>query len=321
MFVMHSTSQAWASHRRPIEAVERSATSQIGLSCLLLATVALLFSWQASGMEPPLPAGSGAKAGANSTADKNALPPRVDLAGRVEDKAPIRSWQENPVEAKAYCEVVIHANQTSQEVFGRAARRDVTFAHLFEEPAKYRGEVIHVAGRLKRLRRFEAPGPVQQAGIPFIYEGWIFDAERYGANPTCVIFTELPSGLEVQEELDKRVGFDGYFFKRYRYQAQDAWRDAPLLIGNTIVLARGDRAASSGDGGPWTQPIVALILTVVGVSVGLILCLALWFRSSDRRIRRLLSDRRPLFHDASEGTFGLNESKPTGSGSNMDSPS
>ena len=44
-------------------------------------------------------------------------------------------------------------------------------------------------------------------------------------NPRCVIFTKLPEGVEVREETDHRVAFDGYFFKRYRYQAGDGWRE------------------------------------------------------------------------------------------------
>ena len=69
-----------------------------------------------------------------------------------------------------------------------------------------------------------------------LYEGWIFD-DLYIANPFCVLFTELPPGLHVGEKLEYRVGFDGYFFKRYRYKdGQGTVRDCPLFIGRTLAV-------------------------------------------------------------------------------------
>src|SRR5262249_36101956 len=78
------------------------------------------------------------------------------LAG-VEDRARVRSADENYYEANAYSYVLVQAHKTSGPVFAKSARTDLTFAHLFEEPQKYRGQVVHLEGRLLRLRRFDAP--------------------------------------------------------------------------------------------------------------------------------------------------------------------
>ena len=46
------------------------------------------------------------------------------------------------------------------------------------------------------------------------------------------------------------VSFDGYFFKKYRYQSVDTekkkpvWRDTPLLIGSTLRVAKASASRS-----------------------------------------------------------------------------
>ena len=166
----------------------------------------------------------------------------------------------------------------------RRLRRDVTFAHLFEEPAKYRGQVIHVEGRLRRVRHFDAPKFIQDShGIRDLYEGWLFEPDVYGANPRCVIFTKCPEGIEVREETDHRVAFDGYFFKRYRYQAGDGWRNAPLFIAPTLTLTS---SPSSTDGrglsiGTLATGFVGLIVATAATA----LVLGWWYCRGDRRLR------------------------------------
>src|SRR4051794_39514169 len=76
----------------------------------------------------------------------------------VEDDAPIRGAADNRDEALAYDLLVLHARQMPADILKKAARRELTFAHLFgAERAKYRGELVHVAGRLRLLRWMEPP--------------------------------------------------------------------------------------------------------------------------------------------------------------------
>jgi hypothetical protein len=163
----------------------------------------------------------------------------------------------------------------------------VTFAHLFEEPEKYRGEVIHVDGRLRRVRRFDAPRFIEEAlGIKVLYEGWLFEPDVYGANPRCVIFTNLPLGIAVGEDTDHRVAFDGYFFKRYRYKAGDGWRDAPLFIAPTLtVLSSPARVSSSPfSAGTLATSFVGLIVATAAAAVAL----GWWYRRGDHIVRARL---------------------------------
>jgi len=128
------------------------------------------------------------------------------------------------------------------DALAKAARKDVTYAKLMQEPTKFRGEPLHIKGRLRRLIKMDAPKPLLNDGIKVLYEGWIFpESEEGGANPYCIIFTELPKDVELGERVNYRATCDAYFFKIYRYKAGgDKTRDAPLLIGRTFALQKGD---------------------------------------------------------------------------------
>jgi hypothetical protein len=85
-----------------------------------------------------------------------------DLLRRVEDDAPVRNAADNHDEALAYEYLFHYAAQVPLDALRQAARHDLTFAHLFgPERYKYRGELVHVEGRLKRL-----PRPVRSLGVP-----------------------------------------------------------------------------------------------------------------------------------------------------------
>jgi hypothetical protein len=202
-------------------------------------------------------------------------------------------------EYEAYWRILVQAHYTSAKAFAKAARRDVTYVHLFNEPERYRGEVVRVSGRLIQLRRFDPPMEARAAGVCDLYEGWIM-TDAFGENPVCIAFTDLPSGLTVdnQRKYNEPVCFDGYFYKRYRYKAYDnkkpkEYRDAPLLIGHTLT---GQFETSIVDDEPesWEHDLIWLFLGVVGgAAVGLIV-LTVWFRHHDRRVRRRLGARRQV---------------------------
>lgn len=206
--------------------------------------------------------------------------PKVDFKGRVNDRTEIGNGEE----AKAYCQALIAAFTTPAEAFARAARRDVTFAHVFEETDKYRGNVIHIEGWLKRLRRFDPPEFVKTYDVADLYEGWVFNPEVYGANyKWCILFPVLPAGLEVGEKLDRAISFDGYLFKLYRYRAGDGLRDAPLLIGRAPELKASAPAAE--DDGSFSRTLLGGLVAVVAGSVALTIGLGWWYRRGDRHVR------------------------------------
>ncbi|HLJ94610.1 MAG TPA: hypothetical protein VKU02_15595 [Gemmataceae bacterium] len=212
-----------------------------------------------------------------------------DLLEGIEDKAPVRSAAENYAEARAYNYLLVQANSTPVAAFAKSARRDLTFAHLFEEPGKYRGQIVHIEGRLGRLRRFDAPRLAAKQGVPVLYEGWIF-GDAYFSNPYCVIATAVPPSVPLGESLNHRVALDGYFFKRYRYKAGDGWRDAPLLIGHALV----DREVASGGtaDGAFADWLFPALLAVLVITALLVVGLHWWFRHADRRMQTHLDRTR-----------------------------
>jgi hypothetical protein len=196
-----------------------------------------------------------------------------------------------PKEAGAQDYILLEAQKTPLAAFAKSSRKDITFAHLWEEPEKYRGQVVHIAGRLKRLRQFDTSDFARQRGLKVVYEGWIY-GDEYFSNPYCVLFTELPTGVQIGESVEYRVAFDGYFFKRYRYEAGDGWREAPLLIGRSVRL-REELAAPSAEGSEAVSDfLVPAFLTVVLATAVLGIGLAWWFRRGDQRVQARLSQAR-----------------------------
>ncbi len=197
----------------------------------------------------------------------------------------------NP-EYEAFWNILVQAHYTSTEAFAKAARRDVTYVHLFNEPERYRGKVIHLAGRLIRLRRYDAPDEARAAGLADLYEGWIM-TDEYGKNPVCVAFTDLPDGLKVDNErkYNEPVTFDGYSYKRYRYQASDGkLHDVPMLVGRAPV---GQFASEEpGESDNWGHHVMWGFLAVVGGTVVGVLVLTAWYRYQDHRVRQRLHNSR-----------------------------
>jgi hypothetical protein len=207
------------------------------------------------------------------------------------------------LETEAYYHFLVEAYYTSARAFAKAARRDLSYGHLMNQPRKCRGEVVHFEGRLERVRRYDPPLQLAQAGLNDFYEGWIV-SDLYGrARPIMVAFTELPPGLRVGESLDVPVTFDGYFFKKLKAVDKNKQRpyEAPLVVGHApaVVHTRPQTAADD-----WAEHVVPVFLGVLGATVFAIIGLTFWLRRSDLRAReRLLVARQgPFVEPAPEAT-------------------
>ena len=225
---------------------------------------------------------------AQEPAEKSAIVDR-DLLADVEDKAPVRNATENYPEERAYNYLLIHARKFSVADLHSQARADLAFVHLFEEPAKYRGQLVTLEGRLRRLLRFDPPALPAKEGVPNLYEGWLYTGGS-ATNPFCILASELGLGLTTGEKIDREVTYTGYFFKRYRYKAGDGWRDAPLLIGRSIELSKESSAepAPALVGTVYMPAIFALLAATLLLALGL----AWRLRAGDRKVRARLQQIR-----------------------------
>ncbi len=221
------------------------------------------------------------------------------LLDLVQDSRGIPAAVSDDLELRAYFAFLAAAHRTPRSVLEKAARTDVTYAHLFTEPGKFRGQVVELRGQLRRIRKFEAPASARIAGIPYLYEGWIF-YKTLGGNPFCVLFTELPKGLQVAEEMDIPVKFAGYFYKRYRYVPADQpagrsdyKREAPLLIGHAPTpLGPGEIVAPGKEDTNWAKALLPIFVGGIIVTVVVGFVVLLWTRRADRTIKNRLAALR-----------------------------
>ena len=212
-----------------------------------------------------------------------------DLRGRARDEAPRSDWAFYDV----YCQALVLSLLTPAAAFERAAEenRHVTFAHLFRNPKQFRGQVIPVQGRLMMLRKWDAPRKAQEDGVRFIYEGWVEGPTRH-TNPYCVVFTELPAGLKVSEKVDRKITFNGYFIKKFRYTAANADRLTHLLIGPTVTVHDPAPPPGADKEEPYAKGILFYVICGLLGIVGLVLVMNWFFRRGDQRTHSQISQVR-----------------------------
>ena len=218
----------------------------------------------------------------------------------VRDDTPFGNWRliapeeipaEERDEERVFWQAVLAATRTPAEAFAQAAlnQRHLTFGHLYAEPAKYRGQVVHIEGRLARLKQLDPPHWIQLKDIHVLFEAWIY-LNQPGTHPVCVLLPHQPDGIEPGDGLNHRVAVDGYFFKRYRYisgRLDQAGKNVPL---NTVLLiapnaklitaAGPARDLSSAPTAGWTWLVGAAMMAVL-LMVGLVW----WLRRGDRQVR------------------------------------
>lgn len=211
----------------------------------------------------------------------------------------------------AYSEALVNAFDVPMDVFKKSAEenRTVTIAHLMSTPARYRGKVIGVQGRMVRLRREEPTHAAKEKGVKSTYVGWVFGPTKH-SNPFCVQFPILPQGLEPSEKMDQEVQFYGYFLATYKYEG--ARNDdntpriltTPLLIGPTVLVEKKAPVIEKAE--------TPLALVILGLAVSFLLFLSVvfflmffWFQRGDRKVLSSLDEIKsknlpPMFTNESE---------------------
>lgn len=228
------------------------------------------------------------------------IPLNREFLAKVRDHRPLANGmdpkRDDSGELLAYADALAKAYQTPIDALANGARRDVLRTQLFDAPHQYRGETLHMEGKMRLIVKFPAPLLVSYLGIHDLYEVWFFE-NSYGANPTCALVQELPQGLEPGPQNDVPISVDAYFFKIYRYASRDrstnaVEREAPLLIGRTIGLITEVPAPASAGQGIWTMSssLMNLFLVLIAGFVALAAFATWWFRRSDQATRRRLKE-------------------------------
>ncbi|MCA9005073.1 MAG: hypothetical protein KDA70_07335 [Planctomycetaceae bacterium] len=155
------------------------------------------------------------------------------------------------------------------------------FLDLFKNSDRYKGRLVTLTGRVRKLIHYPAAED-NQYGIKTLYEAWLFTDDSQ-QNPTVVICTEVPpalkDGLPEGTDVIDHVTVTGYLFKMYVYNAQDTSRVAPLILAKQLewnprtVDERGSRLFSQILAG-------TLVILIVGIAI------VMWKASQrDKRFR------------------------------------
>jgi hypothetical protein len=236
------------------------------------------------------------------------IPPALDrqlrIFRRIENDTWVARSSDRWEEAVAYNRVLLHARRWSTQELEEFARRDLRFADLYFDGHRelsdgrrdFRGsrsyllELVRLEGRLVMLRSFAATRKLQQAGIDTLYEGWLIPQNEPRGNPVCLVFTELPEGMEAGGRTNYWVSFAGYYFKLMRYESAERSVDdpsrfvvkrAPLLLGRSVILRPDPEAASPVSWAAFSRTATVVIVGLVLIALGL----TWWYRREDRRIR------------------------------------
>lgn len=148
--------------------------------------------------------------------------------------------------AHAYYHLVTIAAQAPAHLLGREARRDVSFANLWNDPDTYRGELIYLNGYLRGLHKFEATTNrrFNPTGLNFLYQGDLFTEESRHL-PYVIVVPSIADGMPLGTDQSENVTFAGYFLQLWRYTAAgNVERAAPLLIGRILVWQPAPRSES-----------------------------------------------------------------------------
>jgi len=223
-----------------------------------------------------------------------------DKYSGVEHRQPLRGAggpDGNKWEWQSYCNLILHAREVPREALAKAARHDVFYPNLLAEPDKFGAQPIHLEGRVKRMLKTDAPRILQNDGIRYLYEAWIFPDEKNAGNPYQVVFTELPKNAELGDKVKYYIACDAYFFKILRYEAPDSKdsskmvrRFAPMLIGRSFSII--DAPKQSDEDSPFAGTLIPAVLILVGVLVVIFFVLTWWFRRGDRKVQARIREAR-----------------------------
>lgn len=139
----------------------------------------------------------------------------------VTDKTPVGLR-----DTAAFVKLLDRARETSDADLARAARRDIYFSHLWQNPKLYRGVPVYLLGTAFRITH----EPSKHTKSGWLYQAWIVTPES-SPNPYICVFEDAPQKLPLGDKLSERVVFNGYFLKLLAYQAHDKERGTPMLVG------------------------------------------------------------------------------------------
>jgi hypothetical protein len=168
-----------------------------------------------------------------------------------------------------YYHLITLAATAPADLLERNARRDVTFAKLWNDPEKYRGELVYLKGYLRGLRPVKPTderyfNPVQ---LETLYDGYLV-TEDSRPNSFVVVVPRVADGMPTSMNIIENVSFAGYFFKLWSYEAADgSARAAPLLVGQIVSWTPAPRYEQAGQLSTFLAAAFILLVVMVGGAI------------------------------------------------------
>jgi hypothetical protein len=175
--------------------------------------------------------------GTSSADDREEQEAAEEEFAAVSDKAAL-SIEEMP----SYWRLLRWARSQSFSEMKSHARRDVLYTQLWQQPEKFRGQLVSL--RLHLVRSLEHDAPQNSAGFKQVCEvwGWTDESQSF---PYVAVLVERPPELKLGGKIDQEASFVGYFLKTMAYtDALGERRASPLLLGRLQLRERMATAAS-----------------------------------------------------------------------------
>lgn len=190
--------------------------------------------------------------------DQDEVAAAQDQLEAIDDRAPLKQR-----EMGAYWRLMNWSRTEPFNQLENRAKDDVPFTQLWEQPEKYRGQLIRLRMHVRRVLEYDAPENTY--GIAKVYEAWGW-TEESRSFPYVVVFPEAPPDLPIGTDVRAEIVFVGYFMKIMSYKAFDNPRGAPLLIGRaTMVSSPIPEPPSKLD--PWIIPLIVIAATAfIGIT-------------------------------------------------------
>ncbi len=211
----------------------------------------------------------------NATTESFEVGP-VDLEA-VRDDTPFRSAEQD-----AWFGLFKKLQATPSEALRTASIGRVTYVQLAQQPSAYRGQLVSLAGTVRRAQRVEAPKNDQ--GIDCYYQLWLQPQDR-PTDPIVVYSLYLPEGFPTGTSVSADVRLSGYFFKRWAYMAQDRLRSAPTVLSKSVDWIQRPVA------GPVRQAADPSIWVILGISAAIAALAVVYIRLRTQGEKRVLADR------------------------------
>ncbi|MGV3608640.1 MAG: hypothetical protein ACO1RA_19715 [Planctomycetaceae bacterium] len=151
------------------------------------------------------------------------------------------------------------------------AQSSITFLELVKQPDAFRGKPITIRGRVKEVSRQVASK--NRNGISDIYMYWLM-LEDGPTSPIQVMSALPPEGFpkilqpdgKTRQRMQEDIVFQGYFLKRFAYQAKDGDRVTPLILTHQPTWIQTKTLREQREDEPFINDVMFSVPVVVVLS-------------------------------------------------------